>query len=389
MEQIGSVDEYFTNFLPYAERFDDSTALKLFLNGLATYIHREIVFYDPKTLHNAVCLAKFYEERWMNLFSEISKPEIQASTIQFHQFQKKFSNDSTISEAENPTSTIQNSKIDPDLKIQTQIHIQCSYSNQKTTSSSLEIQEEKEEKSDTDSTDKSNATTTSTPNSEIQSLQHQNHLQHQQSSCQRSEILDEKEVATELTNSSEQLGNSLNVEEEEQTVLEEDCNHGAEESAIAENIHGLRGWRSDREEEQRRDAAVFPWNRGGDGEEWSSACWQWSAEAEYSANAEYDAKDANRVRRCFEVVRSTLEIGPYPARTAWVSSSTATTLCDTASTTAGNCWGRSGDEAPALDTVVAGRRGGAGAPWYGGNDSSEVAHFFFLSGSVEKLRFME
>ncbi|MED6108340.1 hypothetical protein PIB30_022930 [Stylosanthes scabra] len=43
-------------------------------------------------------------------------------------------------------------------------------------------------------------------------------------------------------------------------------------------------------------AAVLPWNRSGNGEEWSSDCWQWSAEAEYSA------KEANQVQRCFEEI---------------------------------------------------------------------------------------
>ncbi|MED6216282.1 hypothetical protein PIB30_006222 [Stylosanthes scabra] len=52
-----------------------------FINGLELFIHRKILFDDPKTLWNAFCLAKFYEARWMNPFSEISKSEL-SSQIQ-------------------------------------------------------------------------------------------------------------------------------------------------------------------------------------------------------------------------------------------------------------------------------------------------------------------
>ncbi|MED6219727.1 hypothetical protein PIB30_038464 [Stylosanthes scabra] len=146
-----------------------------------------------------------------------------------------------------------------------------------------------------------------------------------------------------------------NVEEEEQTVSEEDCNHGAEDGAIAETGRRTFAAFEDGEAIEKKSsaatvtngdlrarqlkwfisltpppllAAVFPWNRGGDEKNGAAL------------------------------------IGSGARRLT--------------STTAGNCWGRGGDEALALDKVVAKRRGGAGAPWYGGNDSSEVAHFFFL-----------
>ncbi|MED6131938.1 hypothetical protein PIB30_014650 [Stylosanthes scabra] len=227
MEQVKDVDEYFYKFLPYFHRFEDSSALKLFLSGLAPYIHRENFFDDPKTLAETFCLAKILRRKM------------------------------------------------------------------KTTSSSLEIQEEIKEESDVDSTDKSNEATISSPNSEIQSLKHPNQLQHQQSSCQKSEILDEKEeVATELINSSEQIGNSLIVEEEEQTIQEEDCNHSAiaetgqrtfaafeNGAAIEKKNSAATVTNGDLQARQLRRfvslmpppllAAFFPWNRDGDDEEQS------------------------------------------------------------------------------------------------------------------------
>ncbi|RYR15352.1 hypothetical protein Ahy_B04g072091 [Arachis hypogaea] len=89
MEQIGSVAEYFTAFLCYVQRvnLNDAEILKTFLNGLETYIHREIIFDDPKTIRDAFYLAKYYEERWSNPFSEISKPKLSAQ----HQIQKSSS----------------------------------------------------------------------------------------------------------------------------------------------------------------------------------------------------------------------------------------------------------------------------------------------------------
>ncbi|XP_016180949.1 uncharacterized protein LOC107623265 [Arachis ipaensis] len=89
MEQIGSVAEYFTAFLSSVQRviWTDTEILKTFLNGLETYIHREIIFDDPKTLSDAFYLAKYYEERWSNPFSEISKPKLSSQ----HQIQKSSS----------------------------------------------------------------------------------------------------------------------------------------------------------------------------------------------------------------------------------------------------------------------------------------------------------
>ncbi|KAL1314761.1 hypothetical protein AAHE18_16G212500 [Arachis hypogaea] len=59
------------------------------------YIHREIIFDDPKTLRGAFYLAKFYEERWKTPFSEISKPKL---LYQYQiQIQKKFINRNYIS----------------------------------------------------------------------------------------------------------------------------------------------------------------------------------------------------------------------------------------------------------------------------------------------------
>ncbi|MED6147795.1 hypothetical protein PIB30_047054 [Stylosanthes scabra] len=85
MEQFGSVDEYFSRFLPYSKRFDNSTSLKLFLTGLAPYIHIEIVFDDPKSLCDAFQLAKFYEGQWMNplihnIQEEALNPAFQANS---------------------------------------------------------------------------------------------------------------------------------------------------------------------------------------------------------------------------------------------------------------------------------------------------------------------
>ncbi|MED6219358.1 hypothetical protein PIB30_035072 [Stylosanthes scabra] len=94
---------------------------------------------------------------------------------------------------------------------------------------------------------------------------------------------------------------------------------------------------------------VFPWNRGSEKEERSPDSWMLSTEKTI------------RVQRDSEVLRRKLEIGRRLARTEWVSSSTAT----------GICWGRGGDEALALGTVVAGRRGGARASWKGGRGAVE------------------
>ncbi|KAL1330844.1 hypothetical protein AAHE18_12G139300 [Arachis hypogaea] len=67
-----------------------AATLKTFLNGLETYIHREIIFDDPKTLWDAFYLAKFYEERWKNPFGENSKPKLPSHNYQI-QIQKRFS----------------------------------------------------------------------------------------------------------------------------------------------------------------------------------------------------------------------------------------------------------------------------------------------------------
>ncbi|MED6124032.1 hypothetical protein PIB30_055152 [Stylosanthes scabra] len=78
MEQIGNVDGYFSVYLPYAKKlgWNDSAILKNFLLGLETYIHKDIIFDDPQNLWDAYCLAKFYEEKWRNPFSEMSKPQL-------------------------------------------------------------------------------------------------------------------------------------------------------------------------------------------------------------------------------------------------------------------------------------------------------------------------
>ncbi|MED6138500.1 hypothetical protein PIB30_074800 [Stylosanthes scabra] len=56
-----------------------------FLSGLESFIYREILFDDPQTLWDAFCLAKSYEERWRNPFSEISKPQLSSQIkIQIH-----------------------------------------------------------------------------------------------------------------------------------------------------------------------------------------------------------------------------------------------------------------------------------------------------------------
>ncbi|MED6223796.1 hypothetical protein PIB30_077603 [Stylosanthes scabra] len=120
MKQIRNVNDYFSIFFLFAKKlgWNDSERLKNFIGGLENYIHREIIIDDPQTHAYAIDLAKFYEELWLNPYSEAAKPEIQASTIQFHRFQTNFSNVSTIYEVESPELTIQNSKINLDPEIQ-------------------------------------------------------------------------------------------------------------------------------------------------------------------------------------------------------------------------------------------------------------------------------
>ncbi|MED6169496.1 hypothetical protein PIB30_021793 [Stylosanthes scabra] len=135
MEQIKGVDEYYSRFLPYSHRFDNSTALKNFLNGSATYIHREIIFDDPKNLCEAFQLAKFYEEQWMNPLSDLSKPNIPSQS----QIQSQNNSSTTLQHA----STAVKTDLEFQAQNQTQIQIQIRNSNAK--SSDLEIQEDEVE----------------------------------------------------------------------------------------------------------------------------------------------------------------------------------------------------------------------------------------------------
>ncbi|MED6214274.1 hypothetical protein PIB30_101403, partial [Stylosanthes scabra] len=118
MEQIGSVYEYFSDFVHCVQSLDlnDYESLQCFLNGLQTFFHREIIFDDSQTLWDAFCLAKFYERRWMNPCSEISKPDLSSHIqIQIQISSSKFFSRKFISNiyrrSSNSRSTIKSSKL--------------------------------------------------------------------------------------------------------------------------------------------------------------------------------------------------------------------------------------------------------------------------------------
>ncbi|MED6106108.1 hypothetical protein PIB30_001502 [Stylosanthes scabra] len=138
MEQIGSVDEYFSDFVHCVQSLDlnDSEILKRLLNGLQTFIHRDIIFDDPQTLWHAFCLAKFYEEKWMNPFSETSKPQSQIQ-IQIKKRSAKFLESSSAKFPE--ATTISDSKqqeVTDSIHISEiqKLHIQITNSNSRNSS---------------------------------------------------------------------------------------------------------------------------------------------------------------------------------------------------------------------------------------------------------------